>query len=290
MRLTSSAGSSDYALLVAVPVDRAEFDEDWQARTDFLRSYSARVGQVTADGLWRVYEPYARHCLRTIEAVRDVVEVRRRATLKDLAGAIARRSVVTLVAHSRDATVVASDIRDVDRVRAALRQSDATADGNGSLENLVGALNRVIDDGPALPDDWDAIPSSTRASLRVTRLAIRWSRRRTLEWRAGGGLAPAVGIELADGVSTIEAIDHSLPPRLAGTLDLTVCESVVLADVLRLRRSTGVILANAEETSPDFRFSRYRETIALLRKRPQLDYLEAAMKLRSHMKRPLCRH
>ena len=105
----------------------------------------------------------------------------------------------------------------------------------------------------------------------------------------GFQVCSSVGVEFADGFRSIESVDDLLPERLSGTLDFTVCESVLLGQTLRARRAGGVILSNADLTSVDFRLALYRQTVTFMLRR-RIPYAQAALTLRSHLKGTLCCH
>ena len=258
----------------------------WHRGSDFLHRYASAVGARTVDELWVKYQPYADLCLRTIREVAGLsVTIRRCATLSDLAGAIREHSVVTLVAHARDGDVTADDILDARKVTAVLGRmagdSGVSIEGvGGDPESIAKALNQVMDHEQGVPRNWHLLPSTSRAAWRVLVLSERWTRRSRIEAISEGTIKPGVGIEFSDRFCAVEEIDRVVPLRLPGTLDLTVCESVLVADVLRRNRPDGVILSNADPTTPDFRLLLYRETIALMRKRKHLSYADAALTLR----------
>lgn len=285
---------TDCALVVAIPVDRSEVETQWHRGSDFLHRYAAAVGARTVDELWLRYQPYANICDRTMREVATLsVDVTRSATLNDMAEAIRDHSVVTLVAHARDGDVTAGDILDCEKASAVLAGIVADShqrigDIRNDAESLAKALNEAIDRDLGLPDDWHLLPSTTRAAWRVQVLSERWSRRGRIETMSEGAIRPGVGIEFADRFCTVEEINRAVPLHLPGTLDLTVCESVLVAEALRRSRPDGVILSNADPTTPDFRLLLYRETVALMRKRKHLSYADAALALRAFLKGRSC--
>jgi hypothetical protein len=97
-------------------------------------------------------------------------------------------------------------------------------------------------------------------------------------------LKGGAAVEFDDGCHALDVIDAALPDDLGECLDLTVCESVLLGEVLRRRRNRSVILTNVETTSPDFRMALYRQAIRLVRRRAT-SYPEAMMALRAHLRR-----
>lgn len=90
-------------------------------------------------------------------------------------------------------------------------------------------------------------------------------------------------MEFHDGLTSIAQVSRALP-SVFGTLDLTVCDSVLLAEQVRETRTSGVILANPRPTTPDFRLVLYREAIGLAGRR-RLTYVDAVLRLRRSLVR-----
>ena len=95
--------------------------------------------------------------------------------------------------------------------------------------------------------------------------------------------APGGCLEFADGLWDYSEIDRALPVAMADTLDLTVCRSVGLAEILRRRRSTGIILANGDSTPLSFRLALYRQAVTVAAERG-VSYVDAALTLREHLR------
>lgn len=292
--------ANDCALLLAIPIDRREFDADGEAATDFLRSYAAPRPGWNGERLWAAYAPLARLAAEVAsEMARLGVHVIRRATASDFSRTAIDCSVVTLVAHSLGPDVRPSDVLDpfkvatsVTTIRDALglpAHAAPAAPGAGDVETVAKWLNALIDfDLEAMTANPDAA-DIRRMSQLVHAYTIRWRRRRTVEGLVPGALAAGVGVEFADGFQSIESLDEMLPLELTGTIDFTVCESVLLGQTLRARRAGGVILSNADLTSADFRIALYRQTVSFMLRRG-IPYSQAALKLRSHLRGTLCCH
>ena len=104
---------TDCALIVTVPLERAEFLADLARGTDFLMQFAARQRTRDVDTLWSLYEAgvaLIRHGIA--RAQRRGVWVWTRSTATDFTQCLRQHLVVTLVAHWRSARFRAGDVLD----------------------------------------------------------------------------------------------------------------------------------------------------------------------------------
>jgi hypothetical protein len=290
---------SECALLLAIPATRAEFDRAWRRRSDFLAAYA---GEAADPGrAWARYAPYAALSDEVArEAAESGVSVAREATLAQLTDAIGRFRVVTLAAHSRDATVRETDVANAGLVQARAPAIAAALLPHGHRDrfrvpektaaDLAGWLNGLMD-ACLEQARLDAPPSgsSAAAAMQTWTELRRWDLRREIDRLAAPGLAGGAAVEFGDGFHLLEEIDAAVPGTLCECLDLTVCESVLLGEILRRRRTTGVILTNVEATSADFRMALYRQALRLVRKRGT-QYQDAVLAIRAHLRQVTWTH
>lgn len=278
---------SECVLLLAIPLSRAEFERAWHRGTDFITSYAAACGVTEPGRLWNRYAPYAALCSAAVnDAEAYGIAVIRDTTLSAFAEAVGRFATVTLVAHSREPEIESRDIAAFVTLRDACRQIASTLDvappamrieEPTQLASWLDAALGPRDDAP--PAD---APATTVAAWRAHQQQQRWMRRQVIEDLCPGSLTGGPAVELEDGLWPVTTIDAALPVEIR-TLDLTVCDSVLLAERLRARRTGGMILANAHPTTPDFRLALYRETVRLMA-RWGLPYHEAALRLRRRLR------
>lgn len=284
--------ASGCALLVAIPLDRDEFGPDAARPTDFVRAYAADAERYGQDP-WKAYQPHAARYRDVVSMVaRHGVSVVRRATLGALAHAMTRFQTVTLVAHARGPEIEPRDVIEPAAVIAkrhavseALGLSDGLPDGAADAERLGAWLDAGL--GPADVDQPAGVADTTAFAWRVALYRRRWDRRRLVERLCPGALGGGPAIEFHDGLVGIDDVSAALPWQFH-TLDLTVCDSVLLAERLRADRPEGVILANPRPTTPDFRLVLYGEIIRFI-VRHRVAYQDAAIQLRRHLRRPTCR-
>ena len=279
--------ASQCALLVSIPLDQAEFVADVERGTDFLWTYTRAVRRTHMDEAWSRYAPYARLCDDVVRAVASRgVHVIRRATLPDVTDAIGRFPTVTLCAHARGPDITEGDIVDPRLLVAAAPSMSEALGGVAAPPQGADAavVARWLDEalGPVDVQDGEMRSDMRAASWRSYEYRQRWQRRRIIEAMCPGALAGGPALELHDGFHPLDRLDAVIPACLR-TLDLTVCDSVLLADLLRARRRSGVILANARPTTPDFRLLLYREAIGLVA-RHGISYEDAVIRLRRSLK------
>jgi hypothetical protein len=276
---------NEFCLLVAIPLDRAEFEADAGRGTDFLRAYAANLPRFDGS-LWDAYGRYADTCREIVDQVeRFGVNVIRRACSDALASALARFRVVTLLAHARGPEIVAEDIVDPDAVAMrgdALRAAvGAPPPGVTDRSAIASTLDAAL--GPETAEDERAMNETRAYAWRTALYRARWHRRACVERICGEAIRGGPAIEFENGLVRIERLRDTIPQFRV--FDLTVCDSVLLAECVReVWPSDGVILANPNLTYPDVRLAFYREAIQFAT-RHRLPYEQAVVRLRRLLKR-----
>lgn len=277
---------NDCALLVAVPLQRSEFLADYAAGTDFLGQFVAHQRSRDTDVLWATYEASAATAAASINrARRRGVVVVTRARLDDFARCVEQFQVVTLVAHWRSAMFRANEILDPDAVGRFLSiPLPGGGRGRAAAAEMAVALNRhlLATVGPGEPA---SVGGGHDAAVETRRQYALWHERRDLEPLLGSAVrsgGPAV--EFADGLAPIERVVSSIPEAFDGVLDLTVCNSTVLAEEVRRRCRRGLIVANAFPATLDIRMEFYNATIDLVQ-RHHVSYQDAIFGVRQMVRR-----
>jgi hypothetical protein len=224
---------------------------------------------------WSGYQAMAGQLCRTAdEAERLGVCVVREMHLAELTRVCESR-VVTIISHWRSANFREADLCDASRIAAHFRKT--TANGIAAqAEELLGYLNTCLIAGT--PEDGVDLG----AMIRLQKSLI--TRRTELTSQIPGAFRGGAGVEFADDFHGIEDIQEQVPPRFSGVFDLTVCNSLLLAEALHLRCPRSLVLSNADVTFPDTRLPFYRATIQLLGARP-LAYEDAVNELRRSLRR-----
>ncbi len=254
---------ADCALLLSIPLDRAGFFADLRnPAKDFVRRFRLDRPNQTEESLWKAYEPYAELATGACERVRNLgVRVITSASLGALHAAVQQSPVTTLVAHWRSALFRPEDITSPDRVAAYLRDGAAPEDKT----ELARRLNAVLKAADKRFDD--VLPGSAGEAAAKQR---KWYvRRLALEAELGPAIGCGAAVEFADGLHSIPEILAGVPAQFTGVLDLTVCQSVVLAEEIRAKCRHCLVLSSANLTSLDFRLALYAQIIDVLAARPQ---------------------
>ncbi len=237
----------DCAFLVAIPTSRKEFLEDLAAGRDFAQTFAAQQNASTPEQAWQAYWRYADAAAYTMKCVRKrSVAVFGRATLAGFQNAVASFPVTTLVAHYRSARFRPADIV------------------NPQAVPPCDALNELLDEGLA-PAEPDSMSPGGRTELQF----VWQERREKLEAALPGAFRGGASVEFAEGFQTIREIASGISPEFAGTLDLTVCQSVLLGGTIQRRCRKCLVLKNAENAEVDSRLAFYHQVIEVLTRKPQ---------------------
>lgn len=257
-------GPQDCALLLAVPLTWLEFAA---AHADPTRDFCRQFPGAAAQTAWSLcFEQVMAIVARAATAVQRIgVTVTRNAQLRDWTEALSRHRVVTLVAHWRFVPIAAGDV--VDPI--ALRRRAAVRDGE--LARVVDDALRGAGDGAAeVAAVLDAlcVPAVRRYSAtdRRGRPEDRGINRVMLE-HVLPGLRHASAIELADRMHTAAELVDATPYDYPGVIDLSVCNSIVLAELLKRARRPALVASGEFRASLAFRMIRYRVLIEQLHRR-----------------------
>jgi hypothetical protein len=255
----------DCALLVAVPSTRREFFDDYRVGTDFVKRYTSE--SPSPDASWGQYEKYASLARHVIDRVKKRgVSVIERATLADLHKTLPAYPVTTLMAHWRSARFRPDDISRTSRVAEYLAERAAAPDAlraSDGTQGLAADLNRLLDEGTSNAE-------GSKAAGGITADQYRWhERRQKIEAALPGAFRGGAAVEFAGGFCNIAEISGGIAATYAGILDLTVCQSVLLGEMVRRKCPRCLVLTSAEEVSMDFRLAAYHQAIEILARSPR---------------------
>jgi hypothetical protein len=297
------------ALLMAVPLDEEGIRSGLtDGNRDFVRSFVKANGILTEDGmrmsvegLWhQVYEPIATYSKAVVQYVQEKgVYVSNLVGIAEFAKAISSHRVTTLVAHWKPPLFRGEDIADLDqfiRARDKLRRCRNQQSNLGQLsaEQLADILKIEVEDSDADARERLALSlnralmgSTTEEGARrigfETRAQIAFENSRT----SLSHLFPEVfrggaAIELSDGLHPISELAAVIPADWRGTLDLTVCNSTVLGNAVRLRARGSVVLMNEEPADLPARLALYKQVIRMLSHRNQ-SYMHCMIAMRAYL-------
>lgn len=289
----------DCALLVALPLSREEFLRDLEETSpqDLAKSLQRSHPGLRDSALFSdVYRPLLELLLDVAgEAGRHGVTVCLGGRLSDLAELLTQVPIVTLITHWRFPQITEPDLVDVSELLARIRTAEEpltrylreeltrsaasllgpSADQEPSCRTALAAeLNRLLLENVAhyqseqpAAQDLKSIPS-----VRVTRAL--------LEEEFPSSLQPAGAIEFRDGLQTVASVVDAVPESFDGLLDLSVCNSIILAESIKRQRRGCMVIANRRPARLNFRLIRYRLLIRELARTPG-PYVEALARLQT---------
>lgn len=302
MRITGTGSATEElitprecSLAVALPLRREEFMHDLAANAS--AGYASGFAQNGRDGLaaetvWELFEPWARLANGVIaEAEGHHVTVVRSATLAEFSSLLRRFPATTLFAHWHTPRFTEEQIVAPEAIRKAMSVTESP------LFQRVQEIASLLDAPPQFPSDSspgaiadflnrliEPAPCSEEAKPGcVTRKQVEWHERRMLLDSAFlAAFRGGAGVDFADGWRSIEAIVAAVPNDYSGTLDLTVCNSNVLAERIRGSFRKSVVIANERTTTTGFRFGIYVEIIKILSRKAG-NYEKISLKLRDQL-------
>jgi len=282
---------ADCALAFAIPLSRERFLTALdQSENDFVSHFRKGRGLQRADPefCWQVYEAEEAAFVSAVceDVAQRGVTVVHDVELTQLTALLAQFSVVTLVAHFRFVEFEIEDIEGPLAILDSLREPaselqrkirervidldpDLLEHGRDRVESLQSRLSNVFrtiaHQAERLYWDENVQTSSggdAHFDMRLTRAEF--------ERAFPGDIKPASVIEFSDGLHTIPELVQSIPVEFSGLLDLTVCNSVIPASIIREHRPNCLIAANRKPAELRSRMYLYGLEISLLAKEPAL--------------------
>lgn len=279
----------DCSVLMTLPVTREDFFSDLQnGRKDFLRSQnfdSAYSNQEKWDGFKK---RAADDVLKMIDCLREQgVNVILRATLKDLVAVQRKSKVIVLFAHWRSGLALREeDIRwekigDVSMLPALspvrrLLEASSTA---ALRKKITRRLNEILPTEALCSHPWFGQGPNQRPATEEHRVYLN---RKFLDKQFPGVFGPNTSVEFADGLAPIEMVAGSFARTFQGIVDLSVCNSILLGELIRTQSPKCLIVATRLPADAPFRAIFYRFLFKGLRGgRP---YIPVVDELRSSIK------
>lgn len=312
MSPTSQAHESvtprDCALALTIPLTREQFLDDL-ARPE-RKDYAAHVRRsneqksVDEDYYWNeVYGPLAHTVTKICDEVERLgVTVNRSLRLNELADLLRRFRVVTLVAHWRFTRVRLKEVLDAPGFLEALRTPQSRVQQSllhafaecspqllsGDLagytpaelqERVVETINAVLAAAHALyrtGDTEGGVAASAgeeftpRPLERLTRVAV--------EQAFPSHIVPGRAIEFSEGMYSVRELMSAVPDDFSGVLDLTVCNSVIIGEVVKNFRPDCIVAVNRYPAELYVRMAFYKQAITLLSRHPA-PYMDVLTKI-----------
>lgn len=285
----------DCGLAVAIPLDWNGFVEKLNrpAEGNFVQAFSQDRQNLSPQGLWALYEPFAKFAQDVATSARQRgVSVVLDASPDDFRRLLSKHEVVTLIAQWKsalfkpadivDPPAVASDLRDPQsELSKALQQFSSVPPLSTSLNDAASVasfLNQCLVHGLVIPSSSNGEPGLGT----ITRFHYELNRRRKLlesvTFFRGG---PSV--EFSSGFLGLQEAVEIVARDFTGLLDLTVCNSVMLAESIRRARPHCSVLANEDLAYLDFRLAIYAEVLRNLVRRAE-PYEDVVYRIRKELK------
>jgi hypothetical protein len=295
----------DCALAVALPLSYEDFAEHIRlgGEHDFACGFRRRYPNYSSEIIWDVIlGPVVARMLQVIEdASSRGVYVLPNARLVDLRNLFDRYKVVTLFTHWCPGYIYSDQVRDPEAIAARLGCSNlnaiqalrlkVTSDTSPLLPNAESQTNyadRFSRAGNTLLETCDFGPSECpREWHQSPEIAYRVHANRTvLDKVLGSSLIAGNKIEFSDGMRSAAEFTSVIPGTFRGILDLTFCNSVMVAEeIKRIHRFT--CLASKKEIDLHLRIEIYDEIIRVISEVPY-NYTDAARDVRMAIVDQLC--
>jgi hypothetical protein len=283
MKAQPNVTPADCALAIAVPLAGEQFLEDlYNPSKDYANAIARANAGISHDYLWSgMYRPTAEFIERICTEVASLgVRVCRACSLEDFAELLSASRVVTLVAHWRFEDILPEDLLDVVAIARRLQWPDtellclvheqidggilsqifvSAAGGEDLLRKCVTSLlNGLIKPTrdyyeTGLDQNVKVIDGIAVPPLRLTRTQ--------LEEVFVNELATSRPIEFCDGLHSVGEFLDAIPPAYHGVIDLSVCNSSVLAASIKRRYRHCTVVSNKMAATPLLKLTRYRLVI-----------------------------
>jgi len=276
----------DCSLLIGVPLDKERFvqDLDPDSAKDFVKQFRKGRECLSANGLWRLYEPYANLALDVAEEASKLgVNVIYNARSCDFSSQLIRREVTTVVAHWRSPLFRCGDVVSAklkaNEIDEQFKRVTGFSCRNDTCEEIAAKLNMFLEDGWA----YKALNAgSDRVGVLTRKIYALHKKRQSLERQIPNVFEGGSSVEFSDGLFSIHDVVRAVPADFAGILDLTVCNSIMLGEEIRKKCDDCVVIINEKAASFDFRFALYRQIIRSLSRNPQ-SFLDVVIGLRKQL-------
>jgi hypothetical protein len=282
---------SDFAVGVGVAIEERGFLAKLSSGvSDFASSLAWKYEGISEENLWsEVYAPVARGVSEDLAAVERLgVRVVQALDLPGFADLIKEHAVVTLVAHWKGVRFEPWDFTEPMATIACLLNPTSSAqsrfagrlpeDARAALRECRGPSDSVTN---TISEQLGKALTAILASLCIEKSPQEeLAYRRQLE-KAFPGILTGSAVEFADGLHRVEDVAMIVPETFKGILDLTVCNSVVLGNLIRARVSCLVVV-NRQPTPLGFRMRLYRSVMELVAT-GQFEFVDAVYELRKRL-------
>jgi hypothetical protein len=308
--LLPSTKPASCTIAMSLPLDETAFSRDWQnPKKDFASSIGRKLGQgeeASHERMKHSWEFYASRAQQLKELIQNLqgqgYTVIKNCSLQAVKTTLENPATHCLIlfAHWLPHTLHIHQVHNLEGLRSTvLRLASQSGHLQQVLSKVFSAHTETISEDTFLTSKHIALSlkllnqlleafiwSSERTeilpeNLVIAREAIGYINREHLDVCAEGSILPGNRVELSDGLYSAEEFRSAIPSKFTGVLDLTVCNSVRLGEVIKKTRTCSCI-AHANPVDLDFHLAFYKQFLMLLTKHPA-NYVESYQALRHEL-------
>jgi hypothetical protein len=302
---------SDCAFLITAPLTEKSFRSDLHnPHKDFVKNWAANQRlasdeELTDANLWEIYAyGVSGFILKTAEEIKLLgATVIFDAKLSDLSQILTERKVVTLEAHWFTPKLEVEDFfcpesfveqftkannLFIKALREALLSSGfevnffAKTFDKHNFPDLVRAINRVLSNYNTKDRVAEPIFVPSENQTRNEEVWIQLNRFE-IENAFPGEVKRRCGVEMFDGLCSLEEFRSRIPADFNGVIDLTVCNSEVAGKFVKQTRNDALVMTNRFVTDLKLRLILYKGVMRLLREGQCSSYIDAVFNLRKQL-------
>jgi len=264
----------DCALLIGIPLDEEAFHVKYRRPKE--GNFAQSVVDAEPEFAWSAYSFMANRFAESVDEVERMgVRVWRCLTKENLTSALSCE-VVTIATQWRSAELLPADVAGLPALKHELEMLDPGDGGELTDEEIADRLNFLLN--KMMRPCGEGVGAATRRQLELLRC------RTELQDRFQSKFSGGAGIEFSDGFHSLDEVAHVFPASFDCVVDLTVCNSLALAEMIRRRCNHALAIAMGDITRPHLRFPMYVAVMRLLERRPAT-YEAALTKLFDWMQR-----
>jgi hypothetical protein len=241
--------------------------------------------------IWERYHEIADFANRIGEEVAAWgVFVKRDATLDDFSKTLSHFSAVALLAHWRCLDLPSHDIYDPRALLHKLKYLESFAAEQLRVE--IAATHPDIRPDAAVDDEtlrsalagfFQGLINRARAarSLQPGTAGFHLTRA-AIEDLFPDHIVPGLCAEFSDGLKTAGTLIFAVPESYNGILDLSLCHSSTVGEVIKQHRRGCTVIRNKKSATPFFKLTRYKLVIRALKRQPA-PYVDAITRVQIAM-------
>jgi hypothetical protein len=279
------------ALLIAVPLNESTFLNNLASPA---RDYAAHIASSTPGAsksfLWERYSEIANFINRIGDEVAACgVFVQRDATLDDFAKALSRFSAVTLLAHWRCLDFSPSEICEPRALLHRLNHLESFAAQQLRIELF--SMHPELQPNASVDDDklrtllagfFQGLIDRAREAESIQTEPKFHIRRAAIEDLFPNEIVLGKCVEFSDGLKPARALIAAIPENYSGILDLSLCHSTVVGELIKQHRRSCTVIRNKKPATPFFKLTRYKLVIGELQREPA-PYVDALTRVQMVM-------